>query len=197
MTAPLVLVSRLTARDGAEARSRADAVLRERLGELLGRAAATIEISRVCEHCGDERHGRPFVVDAGDVSFSVSHSDRFAVVAVAATNARLGVDIEVLRPRPRLEQLAARVLNPSELDGFFAADAAMRLERFLRAWTTKEAYLKATGVGIATNLRAVSVPDSGWTVHAIDAPGSYIGCVVAQGDLDVDARSIASDAPVA
>ena len=46
-------------------------------------------------------------------AFSLSHSQSFAVIAVA-TGARVGVDIEVERPRARLDALAARVLGSEE-----------------------------------------------------------------------------------
>jgi 4'-phosphopantetheinyl transferase len=132
------------------------------VSDVLG----AVQISRECRRCGDAKHGKPFVVGDDDLSFSVSHSGSTALLAVAR-NATVGVDVEAVRTRPNLEKLAARVLAPDALHEFSAADESARLVTFLRAWTEKEAYLKAIGLGIATDLRAVTIPD-GWMVERLD-----------------------------
>jgi phosphopantetheinyl transferase len=83
-----------------------------------------------------------------------------------------------------LEKLAARVLDPDTLSSFTAADDSQRLVTFLRAWTEKEAYLKAIGLGIATDLRAVTVPE-GWTVERLDDLPLYVGAVAVDRAAEV------------
>jgi 4'-phosphopantetheinyl transferase len=141
------------------------------VADVLG----AVQISRECRRCGDAKHGKPFVVGDEDLSFSVSHSGSVALLAVVR-GATVGIDVEAVRPRPNLEKLAARVLTADALETFSAADEAARLVTFLRAWTEKEAYLKAIGLGIATDLRAVTVPD-GWTVDRVDALPEYVAAV--------------------
>ena len=151
-------------RTGTATARTARAACRQILGALLGEAPAAVPISRRCSHCGHESHGRP-TVPAAAVAFSVSHSGTRALVAVVPAAVALGVDIELVRPRTRLEALARRALGPDELAAWEASDD--RLRTFLHAWTAKEAYLKATGVGVTTALRAVPIRPPGWTADAL------------------------------
>ena len=74
-----------------------------------------------------------------------------------------------MRPRGRIDALAARVLNDDEHAAWLALDDAdARLRSFLRTWTAKEAYLKALGIGIATRLRDVPARVDGWRTAALD-----------------------------
>lgn len=148
-----------------------------------GVAPGALEISRECKRCGDAKHGKPFAIGANDVSFSVSHSGDTALIAVAQ-HATVGIDVEVIRPRPNVAKLAARVLDPEELAAFAAADEAEQLLAFLRAWTAKEAYLKAIGLGIATDLRAVSIPTE-WTVTRLDGLPAYVAAVAVDRPAEI------------
>jgi 4'-phosphopantetheinyl transferase len=149
------------------------------VSDVLG----AVQISRECRRCGDAKHGKPFVVGDDDLSFSVSHSGAVALLAVAR-GATVGIDLEAVRSRPHLEKLAARVLTPDALDAFSAADDSARLVTFLRAWTEKEAYLKAIGLGIATDLRAVTVPDD-WTVERLDALPEYVAALAVDRPAEI------------
>ncbi len=96
-------------------------------------------------------NGKPFVQDF-DVFYNVSHSGNFAACAVHCSP--VGIDIEALRSiRP---ELIRRVCSPEELE-FVREDS----QRFLSVWTAKEAYLKFTGEGIATDLRRIVVVREG------------------------------------
>jgi 4'-phosphopantetheinyl transferase len=141
------------------------------VADVLG----AVQISRECRRCGDAKHGKPFVVGDDELSFNLSHSGSVALLAVAR-DATVGIDVEAVRTRANLEKLAARVLTPDALEAFSAADESARLVTFLRAWTEKEAYLKATGLGIATDLRAVTVPD-GWSVERLDELPEYVAAI--------------------
>lgn len=88
--------------------------------------------------------------------FNLSHSDTLALVAVTSA-ASIGVDVEMLRPTPRLEDLAARFFAPRETAALRALPPAERLEAFFACWTRKEAYVKAQGSGIADALAAFEV----------------------------------------
>jgi 4'-phosphopantetheinyl transferase len=149
------------------------------VAEVLG----AVPISRECRRCGDAKHGKPFVVGDDDLSFSVSHSGSVALLAIAR-DATVGIDVEAVRTRPNLEKLAARVLDPNALAAFGAADESHQLLTFLRAWTEKEAYLKAIGLGIATDLRAVSVPAE-WFVSRLDELPAYVGALAVDRPAEV------------
>ncbi|MGA9377302.1 MAG: 4'-phosphopantetheinyl transferase superfamily protein [Phormidium sp.] len=80
--------------------------------------------------------------------FNVSHSQGLAVYAIAL-NRSVGIDLEYLRHIPDVEQLAERFFSPNEFRIINALPKQQQQERFFRFWTIKEAYLKATGEGLA------------------------------------------------
>ena len=81
----------------------AHAAARVVLGDRLGTDPARVSIA-------SEPGGRP-VVDG--VAFSLTHSAERAAVAVASPDRRIGVDLELVRPRTHLDRLAQRVFDPS------------------------------------------------------------------------------------
>jgi phosphopantetheinyl transferase len=155
----------------------ARAATRMLLAHELGAEAGALEISRECGHCGHPSHGRPAVVGA-DISFSLSHSGAFAMLACAGGGVRVGVDVEGVRPRARLDALAARVLSEPEHATWSAIpEERDRLLAFLRAWTAREAYLKALGIGIVTRLRDVPARVDGWRTDEIDVGDAWIAAL--------------------
>lgn len=101
--------------------------------------------------------GRPVADSTADVS--LSHGGGW--IAAATTHSGcVGVDIEAVRPVTTA--LARRCLTPSELAWWEAAqDGRPRMLRFLRLWTAKEAYVKATGAGLSTDPRDVEIDLAG------------------------------------
>ena len=77
--------------------------------------------------------GKPFFPGLADRWFSLSHSGGLALCALS--DAPVGVDIEVVRPRRA--GLPRRLLSSAELEGFDGA-----LEDFYRIWTLKESWCK-------------------------------------------------------
>lgn len=153
------------------------ATTRELLAERLGVAPHAVEMSRRCRHCGHPTHGKPGLVDAPEVSFSVSRSGTMGVIAVATDGVTVGVDIEQIRPRPNLAGLAVRTLGRQALAAWRAAPETEQLTRFLAAWTAKEAYLKAVGTGITVPLREVPEQPAGWSVTHFAAAEGYLGAL--------------------
>ena len=105
-------------------------------------------------------HGKPAlrnVTGRPSVEFNLSHSDDLALVAVARARA-VGVDLERWSEVEHLE-LAERFFSPGERDALRALAHAPHLVEagFFAAWTRKEAYLKATGQGIARGLHHFDV----------------------------------------
>jgi 4'-phosphopantetheinyl transferase len=175
--APVVVrVYRARARDAGAAKRIAGELARDILGATLGIAPDAVEISRRCGHCDDPAHGKPFVVGQPDLSFSLTHSGEFVLVALAE-RAVVGIDAEAVRARSHLDRLAARVLDADALAAWTKAPSSDQLTQFLRVWTAKEAYLKAVGLGIATRLREVPHAPPGWTMQALDDPPAYVATV--------------------
>ncbi|MDR4499099.1 MAG: 4'-phosphopantetheinyl transferase superfamily protein [Candidatus Scalindua sp.] len=77
-----------------------------------------------------------------ELNFNVSYSNELILYAVSL-NRRIGVDIEFIRPDFADEQIVKR---------FFSLPKKIRKEAFFTCWARKEAYLKATGKGIASGM---------------------------------------------
>lgn len=148
------------------------------VGDAAGIDPGAVVISRACMHCGHLTHGRPTVVGEPALSFSLSHSGRRAIVALVAGDVRVGVDVEEIKARRRIVALARKVLGDDEHRAWLAIDdPSERLHAFLRAWTAKEAYLKALGIGITTPLRDVPRVVGGWSTCPLAVGDAYIGAL--------------------
>jgi 4'-phosphopantetheinyl transferase len=171
----------------------AHGAVRSILGARLGVDPGAVVFSRDCDQCGDRLHGKPVLPDHPEVSFSLSHSESFAMVAVAS-GTLVGIDIEIDRPRSRLDRLAARVLSDEEHAEWLEADPPLRVDAFLARWTAKEAYLKAIGAGITRPLREVPRHPEGWTVAALPSPPGTVASVAVEGDAAVQVEPWATPA---
>ena len=99
-----------------------------------------------------------------------SHSGQGLLVALA-TGARVGVDLELVRPRPRALPLARRFFTAGEADALAAWPTATREAAFVRLWCAKEALLKASGHGLSFGLHRLgfaAAGDDGWALVECD-----------------------------
>ncbi len=185
--------------------------LRYLLSQHIGKAPAAIEF-------GYGKYGKPFVkqsfsaqsqpVDASDVlpceafQFNLSHSGDLALCGLG-WHRKVGVDIEKIRSISRLEMMMERCLSTAEQNRVNAARPEDQSRLFLEYWTCKEAYLKATGLGLIQSMqkveveasRLVHVPDDyaeGWQLYSIAVPEGYVAALVVAGmaattaDVQVD-----------
>jgi len=98
---------------------------------------------------------------------------------IALTSGRqIGVDIELVRPRPELVDLVTTFFAPAEQAALEQSLEAARCRNFYRLWTRKEAVLKASGQGITAGLKAPDVsvdlrarPDSDWSLIQLAESG--------------------------
>ncbi len=94
--------------------------------------------------------GKPYAVGEwkdflpAKLDVAIAHTAKF-IVALAAANARVGVDVESVA-RNLSEEFAAGVFTPEELE--LAANAANAAQAVIRFWCAKEAVSKALGTGI-------------------------------------------------
>ncbi len=108
--------------------------------------------------------GRPALAppfDASGLDFNLAHTPGLVTLAVTR-GVPVGIDVENLDKKVPLE-VARRFFSPVEVDALEALPAQARPRRFLRLWTLKEAYLKATGAGIAGGLDSMTfrIDDAG------------------------------------
>jgi 4'-phosphopantetheinyl transferase len=165
--------------------------LRAILGHYLGRPPAELTFAQ-------GPHGKPYlnaVHTSGYIQFNVSHSHELALVAVSARR-ELGVDLERVRPVDDMDGIVARFFAPAERLAFDRLPPGDRLSTFYRYWTLKEAYLKASGVGLSRALADVDVirgessplclPDASGTPHewrgrTLAPAAGYCGALVVEG----------------
>jgi len=104
-------------------------------------------------------HGRPeiaFPQDARGLRFNVSGSGDLALIAVGPGKA-IGVDLEKIRPLPDSLDIARRFFSSREFEAILAVSEDKMQDAFFACWTRKEAFLKATGMGLMYPLSAFSV----------------------------------------
>jgi 4'-phosphopantetheinyl transferase len=142
-------------------------------------------------------HGKPAL--AGDrLEFNLSHAGGLGVLAVALGRC-VGVDIEPIRPIDSMEGIVARFFSERERSDVAALPPDRRLDAFFRTWTSKEAYLKATGLGLTVSLEGFDVeanpeapprllavagrPDEPgrWTMRDLEPGPGYVGTIAVEG----------------
>jgi len=104
------------------------------------------------------RGGKPVLAGSRRVlEFNLTHSHDLALVAVASGGTPVGIDVERLRPLPDAASLMTRFFSPSEQREWSGLEPAARDAAFFRAWTRKEAVVKATGDGLSAPFEQVSI----------------------------------------
>jgi 4'-phosphopantetheinyl transferase len=114
--------------------------------------------------------------------FNCSHSRSLALCAVGRC-APLGVDVEQWRPMPEMDEIGAMFCSARENALLNAAPPERKLEVFFNIWTRKEAYLKATGEGIAGSLAQLDCSEAppGWSFHALSPAPGFAGGLACAG----------------
>lgn len=144
------------------------------------------------------RHGKPYLRGtSGDrLRFNLSHSDALAVFAFAQGR-RIGVDVERVRPDLPWQDIAGQFFTRRENERLRHVGETQRPRAFLRAWTCKEAYVKARGQGLFFPVNRVEVSLSPpalrrvgadeneaarWRVRELRVGGAYVATVVVEED---------------
>lgn len=132
-----------------------------------------------------DRRGKPLVHDS-DLRFSASRSADIALFATSWTT-DVGVDVEAIRDGVDGERIAARFFSPAEQRALASLAAPQQQASFFDCWARKEAYAKATGVGIGSPLQSADVwladdrpvPLNGWWIHTVDLAAGFAAAVCA------------------
>jgi 4'-phosphopantetheinyl transferase len=155
-------------------------------------------------------HGKPVLSPAippgRNLCFNLSHSAGWAMFALS-WDYEVGIDLESIARLKRdvdgLAGLAARVLSARELAIWQALPDTAHDAAFLRAWTRKEAYAKATGQGLFDELMRTDValdaagPKSSltlrsslegggareWILHDLPAPDGFAAALAVEQKL--------------
>jgi 4'-phosphopantetheinyl transferase len=92
--------------------------------------------------------GKPAVVDAQGLRFSLSHSRGIALFALAADR-EVGIDVESEHTRVDVEAISDRFLPPGVARALAELPPGARRSAFFAAWTRHEAVLKCRGTGFS------------------------------------------------
>jgi 4'-phosphopantetheinyl transferase len=166
----------------------AHAFLRSVLAWHTGRDPAEIVFTRAAR-------GKPLAPAIG-LHFNLSHSHNAFVCAVAQQS--VGVDIEHLRPMRDALMLARRFFSAAEVEALVGLEPDRLPLCFFSCWTRKEAYVKATGEGLASRLQAFTVSteprraallysEAGadetarWHLADLAVEAGYVGAVAVEG----------------
>jgi 4'-phosphopantetheinyl transferase len=163
------------------------AILRYLLGSYLGQRPASIQLEY-------RANGKPALVPDAGIRFNVTHSGDMA--ALALTNCcDIGIDLEQLRPLPEFDQIAASFFCSEEIAEINLPSGEERERAFFNCWTRKEAYVKASGVGLSrplksfrvtvkasTPVRLVFLDDEinasrSWTLHDLQLGSDYASAI--------------------
>lgn len=98
--------------------------------------------------------GKPYLAHFKKVAFNHSHSQQHYALAISQQMQDIGVDIEDLDRKVRFEALAQHAFHPQEYQTWQALDNDP--EYWFKVWTTKEAVLKASGLGIRLSLNELN-----------------------------------------
>ena len=167
----------------------ARAWLRQLLGRYLGTDPQRLRLTQT-------NTGKPVLVGGG-IHFNVSHSGEVGLIAMSARQ-EIGVDVERVRTYPGNLDMADRYFTPGEVSALRRLPLGAREQAFYHVWTRKEAFLKATGLGLSYGLERfeVSVPpddparilhvdgDAGaakrWSMTALEPGEGYVGTLAVQ-----------------
>jgi 4'-phosphopantetheinyl transferase len=165
--------------------------LRILLGDAVNAAPEQLRIHKA-------EFGKPYLVDYPELAFNLSHTANKMVV-VTAYHCVLGVDIELCKPRTNLAALVDKCFAEEELNYWQQLPESHQTLAFYRFWTRKEAFVKATGRGIALGLKQcvvnpqnpselLRIPEnygqaSKWLIQDIDLGGSICGALVVKPNL--------------
>ena len=147
--------------------------LRRLLGGYLGIPANAVQFE-----CGAQ--GKPFLAASArcsNLQFNLAHCESVALLAVAC-GTPVGIDVERVRPLPDVGDLVNRFFSGKENSEFQPLPEDQKPLAFFNLWTRKEAWLKATGEGIAHLLAGVEVS------FLPDAPAQLLGLPAKYGPLE-------------
>src|SRR5690606_12097704 len=135
-------------------------------------------------------HGKPALErGAQPIEFSMSRAGERALYALAPVP--VGVDLVEATSVEMIGTMTGEFCCDEELAGLASAGLEKRKEMLLAIWCRKEAYLKATGSGLAGGMADVNMWDlagtpaprtewmARWTVEDVPVPGPYRAAMAA------------------
>lgn len=127
-------------------------LLRNLLQSYTGLTAAEI-------HFKHNAYGKPHLHPAQNSAafyFNISHTDSMMLIGITQ-HREIGVDIESMKPDTDYLNIARSFFSTQEYTALSQLPLSEQCAAFYRAWTRKEAYIKALGEGLSCPLNSFSV----------------------------------------
>lgn len=131
-------------------------------------------------------NGKPYIRNT-DIAFNISHSAEWALIAIGRGR-KIGVDIEKVKRTMKLAPIVDRYFSLEEQSAILVADDPCAL--FFELWARKEAYVKACGSTLFSELKRMSVPmeavaeKEGWFFYRVEADPQYAAAVVSDRSIE-------------
>lgn len=147
-------------------------------------------------------HGKPAIDGPRQeqaLTFNLSHSHELALFAFTYER-EIGVDVEYMRANIEYEQLARHSFSPNEQQTLHNLSDSEKPQGFFNAWTRKEAYIKARGLGLYLPLHLFDVSlrpgepaallasrenvreAARWTMRTLSPGTGYAGALCVEGN---------------
>ena len=144
-------------------------------------------------------YGRPRIANdesRGGVEFNLTHTDGLTV-CIISSNEMCGIDAEKIVPKSGLSDISEQIYPSADCDQLkllLVRDETLFLQYFYSQWVLREAYAKATGLGVADISRGMSftvksddhtvfhlaqkgVESHGWEFQLLDLSPAHIVAV--------------------
>jgi hypothetical protein len=122
-----------------------------------------------------DAQGRPFF-QGGEADFNISHSANLTAVSYVTgakpRPSRTGCDVELIRPRGSMREIAESYFSQGERDYIFL-QSEFEIKRFYEIWTLKECFLKLKGLSVFDMPSAPSFSD-GETLNSLSFGAAFI-----------------------
>ena len=155
------------------------------------------------------KHGKPALpaeANPKSLRFNLSHSRSLALCAVTVRG-EIGIDVEYPRRVLRAEKILERFFSEAEREYYRSRRETEKERAFMGLWTIKEAYSKALGKGLSSQLRDIDLspalsdgatsrvsvhtdngPEEIWTLHRFRPGDEYVAALALKGELSVISR---------
>ena len=122
------------------------------------------------------------------LEFNLSHSSEVALIAMNRER-EIGVDVEQVKKEFAFAEVAERYFTTREVSAIRALPEDLQRRAFYQCWTSKEAFLKAKGVGLSGELDEVEIVLAGegrvqvkstlpgWYLSELNPCDGYVGAI--------------------
>jgi len=101
-------------------------------------------------------YGKPFLTHPSHIQFNLSHSQDLALLAIGQQHP-VGIDIEFFSSRP-FQGMSKMMFSAQEIQSYAQVPETMHSLAFFHVWAQKEAFIKASGVGLSYPTQTFDVP---------------------------------------